>query len=234
MVLTDYPDSALIDNISHNVRENVPAALAGRVDVQVASPLAQLPLSLTDILLGIHLGPPRRAAPSRPWRRDSEFYRGREVRPNHPVRPHLQPLAGAASPSLPSSPSTSEADHPPQHDALLDTCDRALSRPSPASAPAPDSGHAKVETPAPCLLVFYTHHRPRFAPRDMEFFAKARARGWACDEVVTERYPVRRALLRTHSMKRRLMRCTVVQPMFPEDPGEEEVRATVHGWMLRR
>ncbi len=24
------------------------------------------------------------------------------------------------------------------------------------------------------------------------------------------------------------------QPMFPEDPGEEEVRSTVHGWKLTR
>ncbi|EPQ53373.1 hypothetical protein GLOTRDRAFT_117322 [Gloeophyllum trabeum ATCC 11539] len=86
-----------------------------------------------------------------------------------------------------------------QHDALLTTCERALS-----DSPSPDN--------PPCVLVFYTHHRPQYAARDLAFFARARARGWACAEVLTRRYP----------------------PMFPEDPGEEEVRATVHGWRLAR
>ncbi|KAH8083299.1 putative methyltransferase-domain-containing protein [Cristinia sonorae] len=86
-----------------------------------------------------------------------------------------------------------------QHDALLDTCEAAL-----------DIG--TNEGPQPCLLVFYTHHRPHLAHRDMEFFERARQRGWACEEVLTRRYP----------------------PMFPNDPGEEEVRATVHGWKLTR
>ncbi|KAH9979473.1 hypothetical protein BGW80DRAFT_1435008 [Lactifluus volemus] len=36
--------------------------------------------------------------------------------------------------------------------------------------------------------------------------------GWSCEKVVTEWFP----------------------PMFPEDPGEEEVRSTVHGWKLTR
>ncbi|PSS37996.1 hypothetical protein PHLCEN_2v179 [Hermanssonia centrifuga] len=81
-----------------------------------------------------------------------------------------------------------------QHDALLKTAELALK-------PAPSSS-----SPEPCLLVFYSHHRPHLAHRDMEFFSKATERGWLWD----------------------------VQPMFPEDPGEEEVRATVHGWRLTR
>ncbi|KAI0711566.1 putative methyltransferase-domain-containing protein [Earliella scabrosa] len=82
-----------------------------------------------------------------------------------------------------------------QHDAMLNTCENALSRTRPA-----------------VVLCFFTHHRPHLADRDMEFFSKARARGWKCEEILTRKYP----------------------PMFPDDPGAEEVRATVHGWQLTR
>ncbi|KAI5118221.1 hypothetical protein M0805_000717 [Coniferiporia weirii] len=88
-----------------------------------------------------------------------------------------------------------------QHDALLKTCDIALK----------DAKEHSNEI-APSILVFYTHHRPHLSARDLDFFTKARSRGWVCVEIVTERYP----------------------PMFPDDPGEEEVRATVHGWRLTR
>ncbi|OCH84344.1 hypothetical protein OBBRIDRAFT_821920 [Obba rivulosa] len=90
-----------------------------------------------------------------------------------------------------------------QHDALLRTCDEALSKRS-----APDASGS----PVPALLVFYTHHRPHLAHRDMEFFLKAQGSGWLCEEILTQKFP----------------------PMFPEDSGEEEVRATVHGWRLTR
>lgn len=35
----------------------------------------------------------------------------------------------------------------------------------------------------PCVLVFFTHHRPRLAHRDMEFFVKAKEQGWAVERV---------------------------------------------------
>ncbi|KAJ7504495.1 putative methyltransferase-domain-containing protein [Mycena galericulata] len=82
-----------------------------------------------------------------------------------------------------------------QHDALLQTCDNCLAHAEDAS-----------------VLVFYTHHRPHLADRDMEFFSKARERGWTCEEVVTRRFA----------------------PMFPEDSGPESVRGTVHGWRVKR
>ncbi|KAI0825951.1 putative methyltransferase-domain-containing protein [Irpex lacteus] len=85
-----------------------------------------------------------------------------------------------------------------QHEALLRTAELAL-KPS-----------TSVPSPQPSVLVFYSHHRPHLAHRDMEFFSKAKERGWQCEKILTERFP----------------------PMFPEDPGEEEVRATVHGWRL--
>ena len=65
-----------------------------------------------------------------------------------------------------------------QHDALLNTAEVAL------RAAIPDELHP------PCVLVFYSHHRPHLAHRDMEFFTKAKERGWLCDEIVTEKFPV--------------------------------------------
>ncbi|KAG8917428.1 nicotinamide n-methyltransferase [Tulasnella sp. 418] len=92
-----------------------------------------------------------------------------------------------------------------QHDALLDTCDEALS-----------ADACNVSTPSepgtPCVLVFYSHHRPRYVEKDLEFFRKARDRGWLCEKIVEERMEV----------------------MFPEDSGDENIRGTVYGWRLSR
>jgi hypothetical protein len=41
------------------------------------------------------------------------------------------------------------------------------------------------------VLVFYTHHRPHLAHRDMEFFEIAGEMRWECEKVLTERFPVR-------------------------------------------
>ena len=91
----------------------------------------------------------------------------------------------------------------------------------------------RVIAPGGCALVFYTHHRPHLAQRDMEFFDIARENEWVCEKVLTERFPVRSSC---HSEVSRTLTCRLVrdQPMFPEDPGEEEVRSTVHGWKLAR
>jgi len=59
------------------------------------------------------------------------------------------------------------------------------------------------------LLVFFTHHRPHLATRDLEFFEKAKA-SWIVEEVVQ----------------------SVYQPMFEDDPGDERVRGMVYGWKL--
>lgn len=61
-----------------------------------------------------------------------------------------------------------------EHDALLNTCEQAISEGDPTA----------------CVLMFYSHHRPRVAHRDMEFLEKARGRGWRTDEIVTETFTV--------------------------------------------
>jgi len=59
-----------------------------------------------------------------------------------------------------------------KHRVLLTTCELAIA-------------------PGGCVLVFYTHHRPHLAQRDMAFFDMARECGWMCEKVLTERFPVR-------------------------------------------
>ncbi|RPD77120.1 hypothetical protein L226DRAFT_544598 [Lentinus tigrinus ALCF2SS1-7] len=153
VVLTDYPDQALVDNITHNVDLNVDECDRSRVCVK-------------GYIWGHPIEPLLEVLPENDENRSFDLVIMSDLVFNHS-----------------------------QHDAMLNSCDAALSRRKPA-----------------VVLCFFTHHRPHLAERDMDFFIKARQRGWHCEEILTRKYP----------------------PMFPEDPGEEEVRATVHGWSLTR
>lgn len=61
-------------------------------------------------------------------------------------------------------------------------------------------------------LVFFTSYRPWLQHKDLAFFDLARERGFAVDKV----------------LERRMER-----PMFEDDPGDEEVRKTCTGWVVR-
>lgn len=108
------------------------------------------------------------------------------------------------------------ADLGSQHDALIRSVDALLapnSPPSESSQPTPDGSESTQPTP-PCILVFFTHHRPHLAQADNDFFPRlaASGKGWAYQKVVEEWAGV----------------------MFEEDPGDERVRGTVHGWRCWR
>ena len=127
VVITDYPDSPLIENIRYNVAKNTSSqdkvSIKGYIWGQDTKPLQDfLPLGQIgfDIII-------------------------------------LSDLIFNHS----------------QHDALLDTCEQSLST-----------------DPSACVLVFYTHHRPHLAHRDMEFFEKAQNRNWKADKLLTETFPV--------------------------------------------
>lgn len=108
-----------------------------------------------------------------------------------------------------------------QHDALIETCDRALSLYDPNSSIQP------------CVLIFYTHHRPHLAHKDMQFFTKATNKGWLCEKIVTRTFPVRLSFVKD-AFKYFKWCWLFSKPMFQNDPGEESVRSTVHGWKLIR
>lgn len=74
-----------------------------------------------------------------------------------------------------------------QHDALLSSCELCL---TPISGKCNDT--TSLPKPPPRVLVFYTHHRPHLAHRDLEFFTMARRRGWNCEEIYTKKFPVSR------------------------------------------
>ncbi|KAF4614189.1 hypothetical protein D9613_007581 [Agrocybe pediades] len=159
VVVTDYPDRDLIENIAYNVAENVEEADRHRISVQ-------------GYIWGQSIAPLLDALPESSVSKTFDLMILSDLIFNHS-----------------------------QHDALLNTCELALRQSQPDERVEP-----------PCVLVFYSHHRPHLAHRDMEFFTKARSRGWTCTEIYTKTFP----------------------PMFPEDSGEESVRSTVHGWRLTR
>ncbi|KAI6024261.1 putative methyltransferase-domain-containing protein [Pisolithus marmoratus] len=165
VVLTDYPDQELVDNLTYNVEHSVSLADRTKVDVQGYI----WGHKVYDLLAAL---PPTRES----WRAFDLII--------------LSDLVFNHS----------------QHDALLRTCELCLTPPSGQYHELPSN------KPAPCVLVFYTHHRPHLAHRDLDFFNKARRQGWICEEIVNRKFP----------------------PMFPDDPGDEEVRSTVHGWKLVR
>jgi len=161
VVITDYPDSELIENIRVNVVNNLPPEIRLIVDVQ-----------------------------GHTWGKD--------------VKPLLAPLS-----TDPSSPVSHKFDvillsdlifNHSQHRALLQTCEAALEA-SHSGAPG-----------TPCLLVFFTHHRPWLIKEDLAFFNIARERGWKTKKLLDRK----------------------MKAMFKNDPGDEDIRATVEGWQLYR
>ncbi|RHZ70259.1 hypothetical protein Glove_273g10 [Diversispora epigaea] len=79
-----------------------------------------------------------------------------------------------------------------QHSALLKTCEKCLDK------------HGQI-------LVFFTHHKPHLADRDMKFFEEVQKDNMFKVEKIVEE---------------------IMQPMFEKDLGSELVRSTVHGYKL--
>lgn len=94
-----------------------------------------------------------------------------------------------------------------QHPALISSVNSML---APAAAGSASSDLANT----PCLLIFFTHHRPHLAEADMAFFpALAESgNGWAYEKVADE----------------------FAGAMFENDPGDATVRGTVKGWRAWR
>ncbi|WVQ79798.1 hypothetical protein IAT38_001898 [Cryptococcus sp. DSM 104549] len=99
-----------------------------------------------------------------------------------------------------------------QHDALIKTVESTLA-PS-VSTTTPTSPNTSAPLSHPSILVFFTHHRPHLADADNAFFPRLAqsGAGWAYEKVVEE----------------------WAGAMFENDPGDEKVRGTVHGWRAWR
>lgn len=61
------------------------------------------------------------------------------------------------------------------------------------------------------MLVYFSHHRPSKSLKDLAFFD----------------------LAQTHGFHAKRIEETLTKPMFEKDEGDENVRATVHGFQLR-
>ncbi len=152
MVLTDYPDAELLENLRHNVQVNVPDTQRHIIDVEgytwgrrVAPLLSCLPLNSPGFDLIILS--------------DLVFNHG-QVRPSALF-------------------SLNVLIHALKHEALLTTCEQVL-------APIQNGDN----TTSPCVLVFYSHHRPWLAQKDAAIFHLAEQRGWKCGKILERKYTV--------------------------------------------
>lgn len=94
--------------------------------------------------------------------------------------------------------------HPAILKTLSETLDQRASVPSAPCSPAASSDSRSAVPSSedlsdaglstcpqlPCALVFFSHHRPQFADKDMQFFESARSHGWATEEVGRWKMPV--------------------------------------------
>ncbi|KAF8706667.1 Protein N-terminal and lysine N-methyltransferase EFM7, partial [Rhizoctonia solani] len=194
VVITDYPDAPLLDNITRNIDHNIPSHIHPNVKAQ-GYVWGTNPEKLFQCL-------------DRTNSAGDSLVDARTVEKNAFDVIILSDLIFNHS----------------QHSALLDTCESAL-RPARRleevaqdemkSADPKKLSHEPeraMDISTPCVLVFFSHHRPQYISRDLDFFTRAKERGWICEQVVQ----------------------TKMKAMFPNDPGDEEVRSTVHGWILRR
>lgn len=88
-----------------------------------------------------------------------------------------------------------------QHQALLSTCQACLKH------------QTYLHPHTPCLLIFYSHHRPQFVKADEGLIELATQTGWIAEKVTCD---------------------PLAGLAFPEDDGDREIRGTVHGWKLTR
>ncbi|GAB1526176.1 Protein N-terminal and lysine N-methyltransferase efm7 [Rhizoctonia solani] len=192
VVITDYPDAPLLDNITRNIDHNIPSHIHPNVKAQ-GYVWGTNPEKLFQCL-------------DRTNSAGDSLVDARTVEKNAFDVIILSDLIFNHS----------------QHSALLDTCESAL-RPARRleevaqdemkSADPKKLSHEPeraMDISTPCVLVFFSHHRPQYISRDLDFFTRAKERGWICEQVVQ----------------------TKMKAMFPNDPGDEEVRSTVHGWIL--
>ncbi|CAG8567254.1 13988_t:CDS:2, partial [Racocetra fulgida] len=162
VVITDYPDENLIENIEYNVMLNLSSKGGCNIDN----------IKVLGYIWGKNTGPLLDAISSQ---QNSQSITKR----SYYDLIILSDLIFNHS----------------QHSALLKTCEECL-----------DIENGQV-------LVFFTHHRPSLAYKDMEFFEKAKANGLFRVEKIFE---------------------TVMKPMFENDSGCDIIRSTIHGYIMTR
>lgn len=164
VVATDYPDEPLLEVLRANVSENLRGDHGGRIVAEgylwgsdTSQIKTYLPSGSTgfDVLL----------------LSDLIF--------NHQAHPALLATMSTCLAQERASPSV-DCSHPSQQAAQLYEHDE--------SQPGfPDDllvGNFTESPPSgPCVLVFFTHHRPHLAAKDIDFFVKAAEQGWQVERV---------------------------------------------------
>ncbi|CAO3587066.1 unnamed protein product [Absidia cylindrospora] len=170
VVVTDYPDAELIENIQYNVDQNLKSVVPADV------------VTVQGFIWGTNTTKLKAELP--------------EGRTTYDVI-ILSDLVFNHS----------------QHHALLKTCRELLT---------PKTGR---------VYVFYTHHRPHLAHRDLEFFTIAE-RPVPETSLSEEQVDLDDRESLGYGFKTDQFITKKMHVMFEEDPGDEQVRATVHGWQM--
>lgn len=204
VVCTDYPDKALLGNLTRNRDENArPTASSGSAESRGYPQLAQ------HVVIEGHLWgkKPEELLQCLPEDNDSSAEAG-------PSKPSDRPHSRRRYDTLILSDLIFNHS---QHAALLDTCEAVITPSTGLLAEDAETGHPESRAAAleagagGVALVFHSHHLPQHKDRDLGFFRLARDRGWHVRQVLKRRVGV----------------------MFEEDGGDVEDRAHVWGWELR-
>lgn len=160
VIATDYPDQPLIDILAKNIAENVK-------DNDVA--IAQGYLWGADPTdLKKHL----------PENKDGfDLLILSDLIFNHQAHPALLSSMDQCLSKQSASPSVSHSQFEEEHRLTHDEANPLF----PDQLPR---GEFTTEKPTtPCVLVYYTSHRPHLAHKDVEFFVKAEQQGWIVERV---------------------------------------------------
>ncbi|GAA5837986.1 hypothetical protein JCM3766R1_004168 [Sporobolomyces carnicolor] len=235
VVITDFPDPALVKNLEKNVDMNIDA-------IRVNDPIAResiaatraagftwgsSPANLFDLLTSDNDAPGADASDrttsqggpsssSSPSSSKFDLILLSDLVFNHSqhlalLKTCLSCLAPPPSPSSsPSSPSSTLSRPPPPTTTTTSTSSSS-SRTVPSVDLSCDSDEGTATTPA--VLCFFSHHRPKFVEADLGILSLARENGWRVTKVWEDQE---------------------AGPAFPEDDGDLTIRGTVHGFMFTR
>ncbi|CAE6399163.1 unnamed protein product [Rhizoctonia solani] len=64
-----------------------------------------------------------------------------------------------------------------------------------------------MDISTPCVLVFFSHHRPQYISRDLDFFTRAKERGWICEQVVQTKMKVSFFCVRLRNFRENFTDC---------------------------
>ncbi|GAA5864540.1 hypothetical protein JCM3774_005159 [Rhodotorula dairenensis] len=220
VVISDFPDPALVNNIAKNIELNVASLKSDEVAATVAKGFTwgTPPDPLLEALSPSGSGSESEGQPPPPPPRRFDLILLSDLVFNHSQ--HVALLKTCLS-CLSTPPTTSRR--------VLPQSEPGVTPLPPAPTPATTAAAAAATTATeaeqvvdfsdpstlqtPAVLCFFSHHRPWLVDADLDILNLARQTGWLVNKVWEDKH---------------------AGPAFPEDGGDLGIRSTVHGWMFTR